>query len=567
MSFYQLNCSANFKHPIDSRGNTVMTFYSRLKKNKLLRYLRCIIASIALLSNGLIFASNEPLQQIDFQLRWHHQFQFAGYYAAVEKGFYREAGLDVKLHEAGPGITPVEEVLSGRAQYGESNSEILYARLQGEPVVALAAIFQHSPSVLLARDDLGIRSPHDLIGKKIMLMNARTDADFHVMFLHEGIKADAIDIIPSSFDFEDLLSGKVTAFNSYLTNEPFILNQRGIAYSVINPNTYGIDFYSDILFTTEQELKQHPERVESFRRATLKGWRYAMENPDEIIDLLLTKYHVQKTRAHLKYEADAMRPLILPDLIEIGHMNPGRWRRMADAFIEVGMGKPDISLEGFIYDPNPPHEIEKLKRIITYGSITGGFFLFMTVVLFFGWLRLKKEITRRKSAEEEVRRLAYNDPLTGIPNRNTFIPYANKQLLTAKRAGKKLALCFIDLNDFKTINDNHGHKVGDAALIHSSTVISSLIRESDMVSRIGGDEFVVLLIGINSIEDTLRTSRQIQAAIAQPFVHEEQYYSISASIGISIFPDHGHQLDELITKADDEMYKNKHSEKLGQSAI
>jgi predicted signal transduction protein with EAL and GGDEF domain len=146
-------------------------------------------------------------------------------------------------------------------------------------------------------------------------------------------------------------------------------------------------------------------------------------------------------------------------------MNPGRWRRMADAFVKVGMGKPDISLEGFIYDPNPPHEIEKLKRIITYGSITGGFFLFMTVVLFFGWLRLKKEISRRKSAEDEVRRLAYNDPLTGIPNRNTFIPYANKQLLTAKRAGKKLALCFIDLNDFKTTNDNYGDKVGDAELI------------------------------------------------------------------------------------------------------
>jgi len=393
-------------------------------------------------------------------------------------------------------------------------------------------------------------------------MNARTDADFHAMFLHEGIKADAIDIIPSSFDFEDLLSGKVAAFNSYLTNEPFIMNQRGIAYSVINPNIYGIDFYSDILFTTEQELNQHPERVESFRRATLKGWRYAMENPSEIIDLLLTKYHVQKTRPHLKYEADTMRSLILPDLIEIGHMNPGRWRRMADAFIEVGMGKSDFSLEGFIYDPNPPHEIEKLKRIITYGGITGVFFLFMTVVLLFGWLRLKHEIIQRKSAEEEVRQLAYNDPLTGIPNRNTFIPYVNKQLLAAKRTGKKLALCFVDLNDFKIINDKYGHKVGDAALIHSATVISSLIRESDMVSRIGGDEFVVLLAGIHNIEDTLRTSRQIQNAIAQPFVYEDQYYSISASIGVSIYPDHGHKLDELITKADDAMYKNKHAEKL-----
>ena len=526
-------------------------------KKVVLRRIIKLFAICGLLQSNPTLAVNRQLQKIDFQLRWHHQFQFAGYYAAVEKGFYRAEGLDVRIHEAGPGITPVEELLSGRVQYAESNSEILYARLEGKPVVALAAIFQHSPSVLLARKELGINTPHDLIGKKIMLMNARTDADFHAMFLREGIHPDAIDIIPSSYDFSDLLSGKVAAFNSYLTNETFLMKQQGIDYTVINPSTYGIDFYSDILFTSEKELKNHPERVEAFRRASLRGWRYAMDHPEEIIDLLLTKYRVQKSRAHLQFEAAAMRGLILPDLIEIGHMNPGRWQRMADSFIEVGMGKPDFSLAGFIYDPNPPNQVENLKKIIIYGGVIGSLVLIATGGLLLGWLRLKKEISLRKLAEAEVRHLAYNDPLTGIPNLNTFLPYANKQLFVANRSEQKVALYFIDLNNFKEINDNFGHKTGDAALIHAARAISSVIRESDLAARIGGDEFVVLLVGIHSIEDTQRTTLQIQQAIAEAFTILEHEFTLTASVGVAIYPDDGLQVDELMTKADAAMYKNK----------
>ena len=128
-----------------------------------------------------------------------------------------------------------------------------------------------------------------------MLMGGRHDTDFYAMFLREGIRPESIDIRPSSYEIEDLIAGNVDAFNSYLTNEPYALKQRGIDFTVINPSHYGIDYYGDILFTTEREVADHPERVRAFREASLRGWRYAMDNPDEMIGLLLSKYRVKKT--------------------------------------------------------------------------------------------------------------------------------------------------------------------------------------------------------------------------------------------------------------------------------
>jgi PAS domain S-box-containing protein len=306
----------------------------------------------------LVFGGGAPVwasqtQVVDLQLRWHHQFQFAGYYAALEKGYYRDEGLEVRLHAGASERQPVAEVLSGRAQYAEGNSEVLYQRLQGKPLVALAAIFQHSPSVLLARADVGITSVHDLVGKKVMLMNRTEDADFLSMILGEGLQLSQVNILQSSYQIDDLISGKVQAFNSYSTNEPFLLKQRGIKFTVIDPKNYRVDFYSDILFTSESELRDHPRRVEAMRRATLKGWRYAMDHPEEIIDLLINQYRVEKSREHLLFEAAEMRKLILPDLIEIGHMNPDRWQHMANGFVRAGLIQPGFSLEGFIYNPKP----------------------------------------------------------------------------------------------------------------------------------------------------------------------------------------------------------------------
>jgi diguanylate cyclase (GGDEF)-like protein len=536
----------------------LVTHRQKYRQNYLtLRICSVLLALLPVWSLAAPPSTDQPLQVIDFQLRWKHQFQFAGYYAAIAQGYYQEEGLQVRLHEGGPGKTPVEEVLAGRAQYAESNSELLFERLRGKPLVALAVIFQHSPSVLLARADTGIRTVHDLIGKRVMLMNAHTDADFHAMFRSEGINPASLQLQPSSYAIEDLTSGRVDAFNSYLTNEPFYLRQQGVDYVAISPNTYGIDFYSDILFTSETELQENPQRVEGFRRASLRGWGYAMEHPEEIIDLLIDQYRVSKPRAHLQYEAQAMRELILPDLIEIGHMNPGRWQRMAEAFNQLGMTSDTQALDGFIYNPNPPQQVEKLQKIIALISLGGALVLVAVLTLLATQRRLKLEIQRRKVAEEEVRALAFRDCLTGLPNRNSFIPYVSQKLLSAKRSGEHLALCYIDLNKFKEINDSFGHQAGDAVLIHAARAISASIRESDMAARMGGDEFVVLLDGVHSGADIERLTTRICRAIACPLPWQGHRLQVTASLGVARCPQDGEHLDELMSKADVEMFTKK----------
>ncbi|MBD3755298.1 MAG: ABC transporter substrate-binding protein [Gammaproteobacteria bacterium] len=165
---------------------------------------------------------------VTLQLRWMPQFQFAGYYAALWQGYYREQGLNVTIEPGAPGKHPHQQVLNGHAQYGVGNSEVLLSYLQGSPLVALAAIAQHSPSVLLTRKDSSIRTPQDLIGKRIMMLGGANDIEFLALLANEGIKTQDLTILPSSYRVDDLIEGKVDAFNAYLSNEPFYLRQQGV---------------------------------------------------------------------------------------------------------------------------------------------------------------------------------------------------------------------------------------------------------------------------------------------------------------------------------------------------
>ena len=338
-------------------------------------------------------------EKITLQLAWKHQFQFAGYYAAYAKGYYEGAGLNVSIVEGGEGHFAREEVLNGRAQYGIAGVELLIHRTKGDPFVVLASIFQHSASILLTRGDSKISNPQDFFGKRVMILPGNKDADIIAMFKNEGVSLDSINRIDQSYNLRDLIEGRTDAVSAYLTNEPWHMKNEDIPFGIISPSTYGIDFYSDCLFTTEQEINNQPERVKEFLKASLRGWEYAMDNPEEIIGIIIKDYNVQKNREQLRYEAAMMQKLIFPKLVEVGYMNKGRWRHIGDTFVSLGELQPDYSIEGFLYDPNP---VKDYTWIIRSLIISVFLIFFISGVL---WImisfnrRLSQEITARRNSE------------------------------------------------------------------------------------------------------------------------------------------------------------------------
>lgn len=341
------------------------------------------------------------LDRVVLQLKWRHQFQFAGYYAAVAQGYYREAGLDVRLQEAAPGRDPVDEVLGGRADFGVGTSELMLLRDQGKPVVVLAAIYQHSPLVLLARRQPGVEDLQALRDKPLMI--EPLSAELFAYFKNEGIDPKKLNLLEHTFDVRDLISGRVAAMSAYATDEPFLLKQAGIDFLTFTPRAGGIDYYGDNLFTIENQIRTHPARVRAFLQASLRGWEYAMAHPEEMVDLILRSYDQRKSREHLLFEARQTALLIHPELIEIGHMNPGRWRHMADTYAEFGMISHPFPMDKFLYDPNPRPNLTWLYwSLVATGLVAAGSV---------GWAlpivrlnrHLRHEVAERRRVEGELR--------------------------------------------------------------------------------------------------------------------------------------------------------------------
>ncbi|MFV0348428.1 MAG: ABC transporter substrate-binding protein [Halodesulfovibrio sp.] len=343
------------------------------------------------------------LRKVTLQLHWQNQFEFAGYYAAVEQGYYREEGLEVTVREGGPGIVPLTQVMQGKAEFCVGGSEMLLARLRGQPVVALAAIFQHSAATLLVRSDSGIYTPQDLAGRILEMGDMESDAEIYALLMNEGLTKDKIIHVPSTFTMDGIINKKVDALSSYLSNQPFFLKKASIPYRLLRPLWYGIDFYGDSLFTTETLAEQDPDLVEAFTRASLKGWGYALNHPDEMIRTIFTKYPpslIPRTQEHLWFVYQEMKKLIMPTVIEIGHMNPGRFRHMADTFVQLGLAKPGYNLNHFIYQPK--------QALIDWHSYEAQFVLYVTpatlLLLFMWWM-----FRRRLFAEHELRLQAESD--------------------------------------------------------------------------------------------------------------------------------------------------------------
>jgi diguanylate cyclase (GGDEF)-like protein/PAS domain S-box-containing protein len=765
-------------------------------------------------------AAQIQTDKVRLQLKWFHQFQFAGYYAAKQRGFYAEEGLDVEIVERDPQQDVLQQVVAGQAEYGVGDSGILAHYANGQPVVALAAIFQHSALALFSKRSSAITEPNDLVGKRIMLDTVgERFSSLRVLFAKADLDASRYTAIGQGLAIEDLLNGKVDVVAGYASDMPYEFQKRGIAFNVINPQNYGIDFYGDLLFTSRQELLSHPGRAERFRRASLKGWQYALEHDEELVKLIRLQYLSKKPMKSLRFEAAEMRKLITPDLVTLGDLDIGRLQDIAGHYqsLQLAPAMAESQLQQFIFS-NSPHSVpESIPNIAndavskprvemtTFSALNlepwaqyGGYVLAL-LALFGYWIyRLKREVRARRRSESElallytnmslgfalhrvvrdesaviidyryleinpafermtgIRRshclgktarqmqpnskprwirhfaeveasgkpkhfeshakgtsryyitncyqagrdcfvvllhdiserkraeeklqlsarvfsdahegiiitdingsiidvnaafttitgysreevlgenpsklnsgrqsaefyknmwqsvhndghwqgevwnrnkagdlyaelltisalrdkknqvinyiglfsditeskkqqqalelLAHYDPLTQLPNRALFADRFNQAIAYSKRTEEQLAVCYLDLDGFKQVNDNYGHEVGDELLIEVAKRIKLKLRESDSVCRLGGDEFVVLLENLQSPQQCEETLKRIHAALAEPFPLAGKEIRISASSGVTIYPLDKDEPDILLRHADQAMYKAK----------
>jgi diguanylate cyclase (GGDEF)-like protein len=390
------------------------------------------------------------------------------------------------------------------------------------------------------------------------------------MLLSETGSLDKFKFLDQTDDKKALMDGSLDALSAYLTDQPFFFREHQFPVRLFRPLYYGIDFYGDNLFTSEHEIRAHPDRVAAFRRASIKGWEYAMSHPDETIKII-QKYGTEHTPEHLRFEYEAMRELLLPDLIEIGHMNPGRWEHIADIYVQLGQLGPDYSLEGFLYDPVAAPAIEKLKRIV---GATLVMFLAAGAAILLLWSfnrrlnkqkwiiqayneRLQAQLAENMALQAKLRDEAIRDPLTGLFNRRYLEETLGRELSRAGREQSSLSLAMMDIDHFKRLNDIHGHAAGDVVLRSLAALLRDYTRTEDVVCRYGGEEFVVVLPA-TSLPNAMQRMEQLRAAIESLRVqHEQMVLQNTISIGIAVFPVHGKTSKELLQAADTSLYEAK----------
>ncbi len=351
---------------------------------------------------GFSLSANEPLS---VQLLWKNQFEFAGFYMAKEKGFYKAEGLDVSLKEFDFSVHMVDDVLSEKVDFGIGRSSLVLEGLKGKKLVMLNALYQHSPYMLLAKKRADLQSVKDFKNKKIMLSdNLVSIAAISAMMQRNGIQPSDYTELQHSFSIDSLLDGTTDLMTVYRSNEPYELEKRGIDFTLFNPSDYGFDMYADILFTSQDYLKKHPKIVAKFQKATLKGWEYAFAHMGESVDVILEKYNTQhKSREALLYEAKVLKKLAYVDDISFGNISPLKIYNIANIYRLLGMtNAKDSALEGVFYKQDKVSSFLKnpllLKSILAVFSVV----IFGVLLSLYKQFILKKENAKLEHLVQEL---------------------------------------------------------------------------------------------------------------------------------------------------------------------
>lgn len=275
--------------------------------------------AVILLFSIISILSAKPLEKVSLQLAWKYQFEFAGFIAAKEKGFYKEAGLDVDLVEYSSSDI-VDDVLDQRYTYGLINAPLAIKEKKIQPIVILASYLQMSPLAFVTQPN--IKLPKDFIGKTILGTPDELENSSLALFLeHFYINLNNTIFKNHTFDIQDFIDGKIDITTVFASNELYELQQQDVDFNIFHPSDFGFMSTAVNLFTSQEEIANHPERTKAFIDASNRGWQYALAHKDELIDIIYQNYSQAKSKEALAFEAQEIEKLMLRDFYEIGQIS------------------------------------------------------------------------------------------------------------------------------------------------------------------------------------------------------------------------------------------------------
>lgn len=393
----------------------------------------------------------DATQKISVQLSWLNQFQFAGYYIAKEKGYYKDVGLDVEIKEFS------EKSMQAHSDFTIRKSSALIDKMNGGDIVALGTSFEHAPLMLLVLESSGIKTPKELFGKKVMVTSdAKDSASILAMLNSFKLDASNVDFIPHSFNLQDLIDGKTDAMACYISNEPLKLDALGIKYKILHPKDYGFDFYDDLLTVDKVFLEKNPQLTKDFYEATIQGWEYAYSHIEESSRIIYEKYNTQhKTLYELIKEGESLKTIAFPKNNQIGTLNHAKLAEMGSVFKVLGLVKNDFNANDFIYEYNAKPIItfkfdNHLKIIISLVILS--ILMIVALVVYYTKI-LRREIDKKELAQNEVS--LQNDFLQKIlDSMGNIVVVSNVKTRTMEMANNEL-FRFLDMKDIEVFRSKY----------------------------------------------------------------------------------------------------------------
>ncbi len=300
-------------------------------------------------------------QKVDLQLRWEPSFQFAGFYTAQSENYYQQQAISVSIYsgfnDQGELISPIDEVMTGRADFGVDDLQLLNTIDQGGQLVILAPIMQKSPSALITHADNQINKVHDLIGQTIKVPdNNHLLNELKVLLNAHKIDLSQIKIINGPIRMRDLNDPEIDVLLSYGANAKFYAEINGMAISVKHLSDLGSIFYGNVLFTHQSVIDQQPQLVEQFLQASLQGWQDAMKHEKKSIEMLSGMHNFLVPAAdQYRYNQlyfESMKNYMQWPEVPIGQSSRVRWQQIYNDLYNYGLIKGGWNINDYLYSPH-----------------------------------------------------------------------------------------------------------------------------------------------------------------------------------------------------------------------